>query len=177
MRYTQLVAAGILWSLLIFGGVFNAQRASAVAPANNDLASASVPPTLPYTNIVDTTEATRQSGEPQCDLIAATVWYKYTPSSNVTLSADTLGSAPANTFDTALVIFSGPASLPTFGSLTLVGCNDDWSPPSSAHAAIRSAPLSGTDTSPAQTGPSRRPPPEADSIQSSRSIRVLRCQR
>ncbi len=125
MRYTQLVAAGILWSLLIFGGVFNAQRASAVAPANNDLASASVPPTLPYTNIVDTTEATRQSGEPQCDLIAATVWYKYTPSSNVTLSADTLGSAPANTFDTALVIFSGPASLPTFGSLTLVGCNDD----------------------------------------------------
>jgi len=56
-------------------------------------------------------------------LITNTVWYKYTPSSNVTLSADTFGSE--SNFDTVLNVLTGPASSPTFGALTLVGCNDD----------------------------------------------------
>jgi hypothetical protein len=105
----------------LLGGVFQAPPASAVAPANNNLASATdILAPLPYSNTVDTTDANRQTGEPLCDLIGATVWYKHTPASNGTLRADTVGSD----FDTVIAVFSGPASSPTFGSLSLVGCND-----------------------------------------------------
>ncbi|SRR6266545_2002058 len=39
--------------------------------------------------------------------------------------ADTFGSE--SNFDTVLAAFTGPASSPTFGALSLIGCNDDVS--------------------------------------------------
>ena len=121
MRCKTLAFAGILFGVLL-GGVFQAPPASAVAPANNNLASATnIAPPLPYSDTIDTTEANRQSGEPLCDVIGATVWYNHTPTSNVTLRADTVGS----NFDTVIAVFTGPATSPSFGSLSLVGCNDD----------------------------------------------------
>ena len=122
MGYAGIVVAGIAGGLLA-GGLLYAPPAGAVAPLNNDLAGATSMSALPYSNIVDTIDANRQSGEPLCDLISATVGYKHTPVSNVTLSAGTAGSD----FDTVLAVFRGPASSPTFGSLSLVGCNDQAS--------------------------------------------------
>ncbi len=46
-----------------------------------------------------------------------TVWYKHTPSSSQTLTADTFGSD----YDTQLIVWSGTS----IGTVTFVGCNDD----------------------------------------------------
>jgi hypothetical protein len=80
---------------------------------------------LPYTNTQTTRGATGESGEPllqtQCgtpaDDMDTTVWYRYTPTFDQTLRADTFGSG----FDTRLAVHTGASA----GALTLVGCNDD----------------------------------------------------
>ena len=123
----RLIVTVALCSVFLLVAMLNAESVSAAAPGNNDLGLAtnitSLP--LPYSNTLDTMEATRQTGEPMCDLIANTVWYRYTPTGNVTLNVNTTGSD----FDTVLAVFKGPDSSPTFGALTLIGCNDDVSPP------------------------------------------------
>lgn len=54
---------------------------------------------LPFSHSVDTSTASRQSGEPDasCADIGRTVWYRYTPSRSTTLEAST----PGSDFDTA----------------------------------------------------------------------------
>jgi len=67
MRYTPQVVLAVVCSIVLLGAMFNARPASAVAPANNNLAAATSITALPYSTSpqVDTTEATRQTGEPQ----------------------------------------------------------------------------------------------------------------
>ena len=52
------------------------------APGNDDVASATVVGSLPFTDAVDTTDATVEGSEPSyyCGYqVGATVWYTYTP--------------------------------------------------------------------------------------------------
>ncbi|HET6398846.1 MAG TPA: S8 family serine peptidase, partial [Candidatus Thermoplasmatota archaeon] len=87
-------------------------------PANDNFARASTITASPHTSTQDTTGATVESSEPApCGLIAATVWYKFTPASSATVTVDTYGS----NYDTVLAAYEGPA----LNSLTNLACNDD----------------------------------------------------
>lgn len=88
------------------------------AKGNDDSASPIViAAPLPYNNKEDAGGATLEASEPQpCAGIDNTVWYSYTPSSDVILAADTEGS----TYDTALAVYSGAAD-PSM----LLGCDDN----------------------------------------------------
>lgn len=73
----------------------------------------------PFSQTGTTSSATEEGGEPltSCAPIGKTVWYRFTPSTNMTVTVSTQGSA----FDTVLVAWRGTA----FGALTQVGCDDD----------------------------------------------------
>jgi hypothetical protein len=86
-------------------------------PANDNFADAIViPEPLPYTNTQSTAGATTEAGEPSSCSGIATVWYRFTPSSNQTLVADTFGS---NYYPVLVAVYTGP----DLNNLTLVGCN------------------------------------------------------
>ena len=87
----------------------------AVAPSNDDMASATVVGSLPYTDTVDTTDATLEGLEPTYDCgytMAATVWYSYTPGTSGPVYVNTLGSAINN----AVHVFNQ-------SGMTLVDCD------------------------------------------------------
>jgi Tol biopolymer transport system component len=71
---------------------------------NDDFSRALVVPRVPFTATTDTQAATREAGEPSaCAPTGGTVWYRYTPSSDATLIADTFGTR----YGDALGIFTG----------------------------------------------------------------------
>jgi FlaG/FlaF family flagellin (archaellin) len=74
---------------------------------------------VPFSQTSTTAAATEEGGEPLtgCAPIGKTVWYRFTPAANMTVTASTQGS----TFDTVLVAWRGTA----LGALTQVGCDDD----------------------------------------------------
>jgi photosystem II stability/assembly factor-like uncharacterized protein len=94
-------------------------------PANDSFAAATTITSLPHAQAgLATGQATDEAGEPltaPCPTTSVpygkTVWFRYTPAANMTLTADTVGSS----FDTVLVVRRGT----TLGGLTLVGCDDD----------------------------------------------------
>jgi hypothetical protein len=84
---------------------------------------------IPFTDTVDTTSATSDTngvldppsivlGDCDSNKGDASVWYYYTPGTNISLYVDTIGSS----YDTVLAIWEGAP-----GNLTLVSCNDDIS--------------------------------------------------
>lgn len=93
------------------------------APPNDDFADAVAISSLPFNDLdVDTSAATMETDEPSpslgdCTGVSKTVWYTFTPATNLVLQGDTFGSS----FDTVLAAYT-EASLPT---LTNVDCNDD----------------------------------------------------
>lgn len=105
-------AAGIL------AGVLALTAAPAVAqPSNDELAGATPIPGIPFSDTVDTTDATRAAGDPDCvGGDGHTVWYEFTPSDPQSVQADTFGSS----YDTTLSVWTGSAD-----SLTQIACNDD----------------------------------------------------
>ncbi len=73
---------------------------------------------LPYGNKEDAGGATLEPGEPRpCGGIDNTVWYSFTPASDVVLAASTDGSS----YNTALAVYTGS----TLNSLVAVGCDDN----------------------------------------------------
>jgi len=103
------------------GGNLNLNVDFASSISNNDFNTPIVITSLPYSTTQDTRAATQASDDPdltQCNRLAgmASVWYRYTPATSVTLQLDTEGSD----YDTMLAVWSG-----TRGNLTPVGCNDD----------------------------------------------------
>ena len=104
--------------------------AGTAAAANDNFADAGIiSEPLPYGNKQDTSGATLETGERQvCSGIASTVWYSFTPGSNVLLVADTDGSS----YDTALAAYTGA----DLNALTAVDCDSDSGPGSSSLLTI-----------------------------------------
>jgi len=89
---------------------------------NDDFASATVIPNLPFSDGVDSTTATSEPGEPPCisPSEVQTVWYSFSPAVDEVLRADTAGSS---FFDTTLSAWvgSGLGSLSNVGGCQLFG--------------------------------------------------------
>ena len=113
----------ILTILVVTFTTIGMQAAQAAPPTNDTFANATtVTEPLPFTNSVDTTQATVEATDPACAQVGFgpqnTVWYSYTPSSSGFVQANTFGSD----YDTTLWVGTGSA-----GNFTEVGCNDDTS--------------------------------------------------
>ena len=93
--------------------------AGATPPPNDAFAAGTTIGAIPYQDAQSTVEATAEPGEPtsQCGPAAKSVWYRFTPATDVVLRADTLGSD----FDTVLAVWTGS----DLASLSPVACNDD----------------------------------------------------
>jgi PKD repeat protein len=107
-----MLAAGL--SLTVIGLPAAAQAATA---SNDSFASATVINSLPFTTAEDTSQATWDPSDPTGCSNNGSVWFSFTPSSDMHLTADTFGSD----YDTVLSAWTG-----TQGSLNLVACNDDF---------------------------------------------------
>src|SRR6266536_2176913 len=66
--------------------------AALAQPANDDFANASVINSLPFSTIEDTTQATWDPSDPSGCSSNGSVWFAFTPPSNMTIQADTFGS-------------------------------------------------------------------------------------
>ena len=99
---------------LAFAGIV---PVSAAPPSNDDFASAtSVTEPLPFTDSINTSEATTAVDDPDCAGNGPTVWYAFTPSQDMLIQADTFGSD----YDTTLSVYVGSS-----GNLSQIACNDD----------------------------------------------------
>jgi hypothetical protein len=94
------------------------QQALAAPPGNDDFDNATAISSLPFSDALDTTQATTASDDPDCSGTgdAHSVWYSFTPSTTVVVIANTFGSD----YDTTLSAYTGSR-----GSLTQIACNDD----------------------------------------------------
>ena len=111
MFRTVTVSAFATATLLI------ATSVHAAAPDNDRLARAISIQALPFTDIVDTRAATTDRRDPDCVGQGATIWYEFTPDSNVAVDANTFGS----NYDTTLSVYTGSAR-----NLRMLACNDDY---------------------------------------------------
>jgi hypothetical protein len=88
------------------------------APANDDIAQATVITALPFTDgPLDTNAATTAPEDPSCAGRSHTVWYVVTPTADLSLIVHTFGSQ----YDTTVSAYTG-----TPGALTQIACNDDY---------------------------------------------------
>src|SRR5262249_6745509 len=138
---TQIaVAAGgtVSNSKLIINGAIT-------GPANDACTAPTVinPAALPFSATVNTSAATTGIFDPflSCILLGGadqntnSVWYRFTPTINGTVVANTTGS----TYDTALSAYTG-----TCGALTEVACNDDINPGVNVQSQVTVPVLKGT---------------------------------
>lgn len=110
MRITLAVLAGIA-ALMLPG------TAAAIPPANDNFANASVVGSLPYSDVVNTTDSTTESGEPQsCIFMNQTVWYSFAPTTTSVVAVDNAGTG----FTTNVNVYRSFGSDIT--SLSFVGC-------------------------------------------------------
>lgn len=95
------------------------ERVVAEHPFTNDnFEDAKQIPSLPYTAQTKTGSAGRQQGEPtECAPTGGTAWYRYVPTTNVALIANTFGTS----YVTAVGVFTGSR----LGDLKLVDCDTD----------------------------------------------------
>lgn len=126
--YTKVFLVSVLVILSLLANPVMALRNSApdeslllVYASNDNFADAMVIDAIPFHNPVSFFDATAEATDPQTSLCTnapglATVWYKYTPSANVIMHMDTIGS----TYDTTMVLYTYDGS-----TLTEVACNDD----------------------------------------------------
>jgi len=114
-RGRSLLGGLVAVALLAFA-VFIPSIALAAAPANDEIAAATAIGGLPFTDTLDTTEATTAPDDPSCAGNGHTVWYTFTPSADIRLDANTFGSS----FDTTISVYTGSP-----GALAQIACNDD----------------------------------------------------
>lgn len=94
-------------------------------PANDECVGATLIPSTPFTDTVDTTTATNNPSDPilSCNIgnDGNTVWYVWTPDDDITINISTDGSTEpdGDPLDTAHGVFTG-----TCGALTQVACVD-----------------------------------------------------
>jgi hypothetical protein len=92
-----------------------------VAPTNDDFDNATVIAALPFTDNVNTSEATVAADDPLNDETCGfgsigghTVWYQFTPTENMRINASTVGS----NYDPNVFVYTG-----TRGNLARIACN------------------------------------------------------
>jgi hypothetical protein len=92
-----------------------------VAPANDDFDNATVIAALPFTDNVNTSEATVAADDPLNDETCGfgsigghTVWYQFTPTEDTRINASTVGSD----YDPNVFVYTG-----TRGNLARIACN------------------------------------------------------
>lgn len=98
------------------GATFTQINAIFPPPPNDDFANATVATSMPFTVSQDVTNATVAPDDPFCSGRTQTVWFAFTPTSNIRLEANTFGS----NYDTTLSVYTG-----TRGALSQLACNDD----------------------------------------------------
>jgi hypothetical protein len=116
-RYAALAVAATL-VLMVAAPVLAAPG----PPANDNFANATVISSLSYTKHQNTTSATVEGSEPTggCQGMGQTVWYAFTPGTDMFLDANTLGSkAQDGDYDTVIKVWTYN------GSFSLVDCDDD----------------------------------------------------
>ena len=124
LRRRRIPALATTAGLALAGlGVLGAAPASALAPANDDIASA-VPLTLNTPVLGTNDDGTVEAAEMRCGggIAVATVWYAYTAATatTVTFQTDSIG----DNVDTNLTVYTGPAAA-AIGDLTYEDCSDD----------------------------------------------------
>lgn len=107
---------GLVAVALLAFAVFIPSLAQAAVPANDEIGAATAIGSLPFTDTLDTTEATTAAGDPDCAGNGPTVWYTFTPGADIRLDANTFGSS----YDTTISVYTGSP-----GALTQIACNDD----------------------------------------------------
>jgi hypothetical protein len=100
----------------------HANISTLAAPANDDFDNATVITALPFTDNLNTAEATTAPDDPLGDDLCGfgtidghTVWYRFTPTQNMRINANTAGTRG---FDHNIFVYTG-----TRGNLTRVTCN------------------------------------------------------
>jgi Putative Ig domain len=88
----------------------------AAPPLNDDFSSPIVIDQFPYTHVQMTTKATSAYDDPFCAGSNRTVWYSFTPQSDMRVEFNTFGSD----YDTTLSVYTGPR-----GALNQIACNDN----------------------------------------------------
>jgi len=113
-RHLRLLVGAALAALVI------AAPASAAPPANDTFAGAKTIASLPFSDMLDTTQATTDATDMEANkncgapATEASVWYKFTPSSDMTVGVDVSQSD----YDAGVIVVTGSP-----GNLTLVSCN------------------------------------------------------
>jgi hypothetical protein len=105
----------VVITLVTIAAVINAGVAMAARPQNDTEANAVVVDTVPFTHSTDTTRAT--AGGPTFCSNSASAFYRFTPSSDVRIQVDLLGSD----YDTTLGVYARDDA----GRVHVVTCNDD----------------------------------------------------
>src|SRR5437870_541772 len=82
---------------------------------NDSFANATVISSLPFSTTEDTSQATSDPSDPLACSGNGSVWFSFTPSSDMTLRVNSSGSS----YYTEVSAWTGPQ-----GSLNLVGCSD-----------------------------------------------------
>ena len=121
---------GVLFGCILALVVSSVSPAIAAPPENDNIGSAVVIDSLPYQAVQDTSEASWSDGtDPSC-LGGVTVWYTFTPTSEIGLDINTFGSD----YNTTLGVFWGNPSNPQMSSF---GCTDDGQVTFSAPAGLK----------------------------------------
>jgi hypothetical protein len=118
MKRTLILSAALLAAVSL--AIVLPGAAVASPPSNDDFANATIidPSSLPFSEIVDTSEATAEAGEPQyCYFLAQTDWYAITPSSDGVLQVDSSGS---NFYDSEVNVYRQDGA--GLGGLGFLGC-------------------------------------------------------
>lgn len=110
----------LFWPIISIALVLaGARLALAAPPSNDDVNAATVIGSLPFTDTIDTTEATTAPDDLACFQSGATVWYQFTPGQDTRINADTTGSSYSASIAVA-VGAPGALSLLTCGGSSLV---------------------------------------------------------
>jgi hypothetical protein len=110
---TLLILSAFL--MLVVSPILLVAAEEAVGPLNDDFDTATVViDPLPFIDAIDTTHATTAANDPLCAGNGHSVWYAYTPSADITITAHTLGSDYATT----LSVYTDER-----GALTQIACN------------------------------------------------------
>lgn len=113
-RHLRLTPVHLLLALVLaLVGVVNTLAA---APTNDTIETATVISSLPFSETLDTREATTTDTDPACYRSNHTVWYQVTATANQRLQAEALG----DNYDPTLCVYTGAP-----GALTMYAGTDD----------------------------------------------------